>query len=232
MILAIRLARLLAAILVIVVARYYLLNFLEPYNFHFDFKPSLKWMNENPNLSGWAQFFGATAAILLAIAIPAWQRHGQNLDRWRDAQDVNASLALLSFYLLSEVQTHLDGYLQTGDMPRKNARRDIETADLLQRIHALEIRENNQDRITRLFRARGAIHQTASSLTLPFSQNDSLSDGEKQLIRERVSTMEKIIKEAEEENGKAIHARARANLWLLPRAIHPVILFIITGKIR
>ncbi|WFR77812.1 hypothetical protein P9875_19030 [Janthinobacterium rivuli] len=232
MILAIRLARLLAVILVIVVARYYLLNFLEPYNFHFDFKPSLKWMNENPNLSGWAQFFGATAAILLAIAIPAWQRHGQNLDRWRDAQDVNASLALLSFYLLSEVQTHLEGYLQTGDMPRKNARRDIETADLLQRIHALEIRENNQDRITRLFRARGAIHQTASSLTLPFSQNDSLSDGEKQLIRERVSTMEKIIKEAEEENGKAIHARARANLWLLPRAIHPVILFIITGKIR
>ena len=232
MIWAIRLARLLAVILVIVVARYYLLNFLEPYNFHFDFKPSLKWMNENPNLSGWAQFFGATAAILLAIAIPAWQRHGQNLDRWRDAQDVNASLALLSFYLLSEVRTHLDCYLRTGDMPRKNARRDIETADLLQRIHALEIRENNQDRITRLFRARGSIHQTASSLTLPFSQNDSLSDGEKQLIRERISTMEIIIKEAEEANGKAIHARARANLWLLLRAIHPVILFIFTGKIR
>ncbi|MGK5024621.1 hypothetical protein [Janthinobacterium sp. RB2R34] len=232
MIWLIRLARLLFVIFIILVARYYFLNFLEPYDFHFDIKPSIKWMDANPNLSGWAQFFGATAAILLAIAIPAWQRHGQNLDRWRDAQDANASLALLSFYLLSEVQNHLNGYLQTGDMPRKYVRRDIETADLLQRIHALEIRENNQDRITRLFRARGAIHQTASSLNLPFAQNDPLANEEKQLLRERISTMEKFIKEAAEANTKAIHARARANLWLLPRAIHPVLLFIITGKIR
>lgn len=232
MIWATRLARLLAVILVIFVARHYLINFIEPYNFHFDVNPSLKWMNDNPNLSGWAQFFGATAAILLAIAIPAWQRHGQNLDRWRDAQDVNASLALLSFYLLSEVKNHLDGYLQISDIPRKNIRKDFETADLLQRIHALEIRENNQDRITRLFRARGAIHQTSSSLSLPYAQNDSLNDGEKNLLRERISTMGKFIKEAEEANGKAIHARARANLSLLPRTIHPILLFIFTGKIR
>lgn len=232
MIWLIRLARLLFVFFVILVARYYFLNFLEPYDFHFDIKPSIKWMDANPNLSGWAQFFGATAAIILAVAIPAWQRHGQNLDRWRDAQDANASLALLSFYLLSEVQNHLSGYLQTGDIPRKHVRRDFETADLLQRIHALEIRENNQDRISRLFRARGAIHHTATSLNLPFSQNYPLRDEEKKLLSERISTMKILIKEAEDANRKAIHARGRANLWLLPRAIHPVLLFIITGKIR
>lgn len=230
MIWAKRLFRLIAVLLVFFAARYYLLHFLEPYNFHFDHNISLKWMEEHPDLSGWAQFAGATAAIVLAIMVPAWQRHGQNLDRWRDAQSVNASLALLSYYLLGEVRNHLNGYLGSEDMPRKYARKDSESADLLQRIHALENRENNQARITRLFLARGMIHQTASSIASPFSQEVPLSFGEAELIRERISNLIELLNEAEKANGDAIDSLARANLWMPFRFGFSIIVFIIRGK--
>ena len=230
MIWAIRLARLLVVLFVVLIICYYFLNFLEPLNLYFDVKPPLKWMDENPNLSGWAQFFGATAAILLAIAIPAWQRHGQNLDRWRDAQECNASLALLSFYLLGEVRSYLSGFFWDDSTPRQFIRKDFEAADLLQRIHSLEIRENSQDRITRLFRARASIHQTTSSVSLPFVQSNPLSENEKVLLRERIALLDELIEAAEKENGRAIHARNRANLWFPARAIFPIIMFIIYGR--
>ena len=231
MIWAKRLFRLIAVLLVFLAARYFLMRFLEPYHFHFDHKPSLEWMEDHPDLSGWAQFAGATAAIVLAIMVPAWQRHGQNLDRWRDAQSVNASLALLSYYLLGEVRNYLNGYLGSESMPRMHSRKDIETADLLQRIQALENRENNQNRITRLFRARGMILQTTTAMTSPFSQNEPLSNGEAELLRERIANLMELITEAEKANHDAIDALSRANLWMPSRFMYSIIIFIIRGRI-
>lgn len=230
MIWAMRLIRLIFVIIIFLLARYFLLRELSPYDFHYDLQSILKWMECHPDLSGWAQFAGAMAAILIAIAVPAWQRHGQNLDRWRDANELNASLALLSFYLLGEVRNYLDGYLRTNSMPREFARRDSETSDLLQRIHSLENRENKQDRITRLFHARGAIHQTANTMTSQFSQPLPLAEEEISLLRERITFINKLIEEAEAENDKAIHARNRGKLWLLSRVFYSIILFIIKGR--
>lgn len=223
--------RFLSVVVAFLLARYFILHFIEPYHFDFNVQPVLRWMECHPDLSGWAQFAGAMAAIFLAIAIPAWQRHGQNLDRWRNSEDVNASLALHSYYLLGEVHNYLNGLLNTGDMPRQLARTDWETADLLQRIHALEIRENDSKRITRLFHARGAIHQTTTAMASPFLQNKPLSDGEKKLIRERLESLDEQIKGAKAASDKAIDSRAQANLWMLARFFYAVIRFIHRGKL-
>lgn len=228
---AMRCARLLAVVFVFLVARYFLLKLLAPFPPDLNIQPTLIWMEAHPDLSGWAQFVGAMAAIFLAIAIPAWQRHGQNLDRWRSAEDLNAALALHSYFLLSEVHIYLNGYLGTSNMPRELARKDWETNDLLQRIHALEIRENDAARITRLFHARGYIHQTTMAMASPFLQKALLSDVEKNLIRGRLDDLNKNIKEAEAASNKAADARAQANLWLLPRFFYSIIRFIHRGKL-
>lgn len=231
MIWVMRLLRLLIVLIGFFIVRHFLLHFLDPYDLHFDHKQALSWMKENQDFSGWAQFAGATAGIILAIAIPAWQRHGQNLDRWRDAQSLNASLALLSYFLLGEVKNYLTGYLGTGTMPRKFVRKDFETADLLQRIHALENRENNQERITRLFRARGMIHQTTISMVSQFSQDEPLSNGEADLVRERLLELKKLLNEAEKANDDAVDSLNRANLWMPARFMFSILVFIFRGKI-
>jgi len=208
------------------IARYFALCFFSSFHMDFDINQTLKWMEAHPNLSGWAQFVGAIAAILLAIAIPAWQRHGQSLDRWRDAEDLNASLSQNSFYLLSEIRNYLRGYQGARAIPRGIMRNDELRNDLLRRIHELELREINPDRITRLFFARGAIHGTNTSIAAGFQQDNPLSDGEEALLAERIGTINSQLDEAEIANRKAIQSRAHAHLWLLPRIAFPVVMFI------
>lgn len=226
-----RCARLLAVVVVFLVARYFLLEFLAPFPLDLNIQPMLLWMEAHPDLSGWAQFVGAMAAIFLAIAIPAWQRHGQNLDRRRSTEDLNAALALHSYFLLNEMHNYLNGYLSTSNMPRQLARKDLETTDLLHRIHALEIRENDAGRITRLFHARSFIHLTTMAMNSPFLQKALLSIDEKEMIRDRLDALDKNIKEAEAASNKAADARAQANLWLLARLFYSIIRFIHRGKL-
>lgn len=192
-----------------------------------DVQGLLKWMNGNEKLSGWAQFYGAIIAIGLAIAVPAWQRHSQNLDRWRDGEDTNASLSQNSFFLLGEILSYVRGCGSSDTMPRSLVRDTDRSDDLLRRIHALELKEISPNRIIRLFHARGHVHNTNSAMTRPTFQNDPLSAGELQLFTDRRTHLEKLVEEAKRENDKAISARAHAHLWLLPRISWSITQFIV-----
>ncbi|TNC78195.1 hypothetical protein FHI69_02535 [Janthinobacterium lividum] len=207
--------------------RYLVLKVIESAKFSVDVQGLLNWMNGNDKLSGWAQFYGALIAIFFAIAVPAWQRHSQNLDRWRDGEDINASLSQNSFFLIGEVFNYVNGCANGGAMPRAMLHDSDRCHDLLKRIHALELREISPDRITRLFHARGHLLNSNSSLSNLNLQDAPLSPGERQLFSDRLDHLKLLVSEAKNENGEAIHARARAHLWLLPRIAHPVIRYVI-----
>ncbi|MGF6116663.1 hypothetical protein ABIE30_000669 [Janthinobacterium lividum] len=220
----IRLAKFLFVASAFSLAGYFLIYLIK--SNQFNLTSSIEWMSNNEKMSGWAQFFGSIGAIILAITIPAWQRHGQNLDRLRATTELNAALSQHNYFLLGEVRDHLVGYITRKRMARGIARNDAQRDDLLRRIHALENRENNADRITHLFIARGVIHQTNTAMSLSSLQNEILGLAELVMITERIDKIETTIKEAFELNKKAIGARNRANLWLIGRLLAPIIIYI------
>lgn len=219
--------RLSLVLVVLWFVRYSILKIVELANFSVDVQSLVNWMNGHEKLSGWAQFYGALIAIFFAIAVPAWQRHSQNLDRWRDGEDINASLSQNSFFLIGEVLNYVNGCANGGAIPRAVLHDLDRCRDLLRRIHALELREISPDRITRLFHARGHLLNTNSSLTNLNFQDAPLSPGEQQLFSDRLDHLKLLVEEAKHENGEAIHARARAHLWLLPRIAHPILRYVI-----
>lgn len=188
----------------------------------FDLQDQIKWMEEHDKLSGWAQFYGATLALVVAILVPAWQRYLQALDKRRDDADLNLVNALGVFYLISEVRNHLEGYLEKKNMPRKLSREDDVREDLLARIHALELRDNNPERLTLLFRARGFVHQTHAALGMPYLQSRPLSPGEMSLIRTRLRDCRELLSAAEEIKDDAYFRRGRIRLWWLARLVFPL----------
>ncbi|WP_039788613.1 hypothetical protein [Herbaspirillum huttiense] len=189
-----------------------------------DFQHQIAWMESHDELSGWAQFYGASLALVVAIIVPAWQRYLQALDKKRDDAESNLANALGVFYLVSEVRNHLDGYLEKKGMPREFSREDYVREDLLNRIHALELRDNNPDRVRLLFLARGFIHQTHSALAAPYMQHVALTFRERSLIRARLEHCRRLLNEASELKDQAIFRNARMQQWWLVRLMMPTIL--------
>lgn len=189
-----------------------------------DFQEQIAWMESHDKLSGWAQFYGASLALVVAILVPAWQRYLQALDKKRDDAESNLANALGVYYLVSEVRNHLEGYLEKKDMPREISREDYVREDLLNRIHALELRDNNPDRVTLLFLARGFIHQTHSALSAPYLQNLALTPGERILVRKRLEHCRKLLVDAAEMKDQAFFHHTRMQQWWLARLIAPLML--------
>lgn len=122
-----------------------------------NFDQALAWMRANQDLSGWAQAIGAVVAILIAIVIPAYQRHTQTLDARRLEAGLNLALATSCRFLLNDVIIFFKALLGTAPMPRSSRRDDVQMSDLLERIRALESRETNHARILALYEARGSL---------------------------------------------------------------------------
>lgn len=180
-------------------------------------------LKKNDSLSGWAQFLGAMISIAIAIGVPAWQHYRQRLTERRAAAEASHANALSIFYLLGEIKSYLERALNSASIPRHVFRDDIGRDDLLRRIHALEMRENDENRLTLLFHARGAVHTLNQTMSGPWSQNMNLGEGEVDFIKSRVQDSEVWIAKAAGHRDIAVMRRARLRQKLLGRFLYPLI---------
>ncbi|WP_062117245.1 hypothetical protein [Collimonas pratensis] len=191
---------------------------------------AIAWMEAHDKLAGWAQFAGATVAVALAIAIPSWQRYLQRLDSRRQAADLNLTLALGTFFVLEDTKNHLTGFQMRTNMPRRLARDDNVRDDLLRRIHALEMRDTDQQRIRSLFLGRGTIHQTNLEMASPFLQDTKYSEGELKLLADRITLLKNHILLACKNRDDSGYVKARIDLPFLGRIVFPLAWYIATRR--
>ncbi|QAU33118.1 hypothetical protein [Janthinobacterium sp. 17J80-10] len=177
---------------------------------------AIAWMRlpENTNLAGWAQAVGATVALVLAIAVPAYQRHAQLLDLRRQRSELNLALATSCRYLLGDVLNFLNGPITLAKLPRSSCRDDVHLNDLLERIHALENREISHARITSLYAARNALILTNMALCSPYAQDNPLSAKELENLKTRITSVNEILETAEYDADFALgEARSFEQSW-------------------
>lgn len=165
----------------------------------------IKWFESKDKLSGWAQFIGASIAILLAVVIPAWQRYAQQLDRRRDRADFEASLSETCYFLLIEINEYLKNHIKRKEKSRNEIRNDVLRDDLLNRIHSVEMKEISPKRVGWLIKARRALH-TVNSLGCSIAdQNLKLSDIENAEVEISILAVEECIKNSRTEHLKTFN---------------------------
>ena len=185
--------------------------------------PSVKaWMETNDKLAGWAQAFGAVIALLVAIGVPAWQRYSEK--RAVQIADANSDAALAQslFYLLRDVELFIARFTSARDVPRKMLLDPVTMDDLLSRIAALESREEKSERVTALFRARGALTGVRMAFAdwlwqLPFDEGDV------SLMETRVALLKEFGEQANIWVGDALYRREIAKRFFLARLVAPLI---------
>lgn len=177
---------------------------------------AIAWMRlpENANLAGWAQAVGATIALALAIAVPAYQRHAQLLDMRRQRSELNLALAASGSYLLGDVLNFLNGLITLAKLPRASCRDDVLLQSLLERVHALESREISHARITSLYAARNALIITNMALCSPYAQEKPLTAKELEDLKARIASVKEIFEIAEFDADFSLgEARSAMQSW-------------------
>jgi hypothetical protein len=150
----------------------------------------LAWMESHDKLAGWAQTVGSVLALLLAIAVPWWQRREQIRDERKRDANVEVVNARATFFLLTDIHLWLCGQKTLTNMPRILAHHRKSVENLLARVAAQEARETSGDRIAALFHARGAILQTQTELDEQYMQQHPLQPGEIKLLEQRIALMQ------------------------------------------
>lgn len=188
-----------------------------------NFDQLISWMGQNQNWSGWAQAVGATVGIIIAVAVPAYQRWAQTLDMRREKAEMNLINAQTLFFLLSDIANWLGAHLKLASMPRQAARHDIQRDDLLCRIQALEAKVTDHQSGEVLFRARGAIVQTNRAIMDVSHQMLPLTAAEIALLTERVQMLADYEEKSERSMNKAFHDYGAVRLHLFGRVLYPFI---------
>lgn len=180
---------------------------------------AVRWMVVNEKLAGWAQAIGSVVAILIAIAVPAWQRHAERRDAAIEDARIDVVLSQNLFFLLRDVAIFLKNLISRKEMPRKNLADRVSMDDLLSRIAALESRERHAMRILALFRTRGALSGTNMAL-VDWLGETPLTDTELDLLKERVDLIEGFFVDARRNMHEAMdrHRRVRVPILLRPFA--------------
>lgn len=167
----------------------------------------LRWMEANDKLAGWAQFGGAMLALLIAIWVPWYQARVS--ERTARAERLDRSLASLQgvYYLLVDIAIWLKGVGDRGHMPRREFRDPVEVNDLLERLKIWESRDDDFERVTALFRARGAVARTHQSLSLGFLQSAPVTKEERGRIQQYVDAVRADIELIDKQRERVHRAR-------------------------
>lgn len=104
------------------------------------------------------------AAVLIAVAVPVYQRRGESKDRRIIEASTNAAQLQAVFFLLNDVRDFLRKPTQLEDFPRERVFDDRQGRDLLRRLHALEQRELHVASVIALYRARGLLYGARQSV--------------------------------------------------------------------
>ncbi|CAB3852595.1 hypothetical protein LMG26846_02072 [Achromobacter insuavis] len=104
------------------------------------------------------------AAVLVAIAVPVFQRSGEIKDRRVREAESRVSQYQSVFFLLCDVENDLRKPERLKELPGRLVFDATEGEDLLQRIRVLEQRELDAPAVIALFRARSLIMTARNSL--------------------------------------------------------------------
>lgn len=116
-------------------------------------------------------------AVLVAIAIPVFQRAGESKDRKIREGVTAVSQYQAVFFLLCDIRNYL---LRAGQMkwaPTGKIFQPSEQKDLLDRLHALEQRELDASGVVALFRARALLVLSVNSATNFVPPQATLDEG-------------------------------------------------------
>lgn len=117
----------------------------------------LKWFDANPNLSGWAQTAGALLALIIAIAVPAWQHFQTEQRRALDEQSLDLYLCMATRMVLHDIQCFARRVIDLIDLPREDIRDELMVAELLERLRNLEVRDKDLARQASHYAGRWAV---------------------------------------------------------------------------
>jgi hypothetical protein len=170
------------------------------------FATSLAWMEVNDKLAGWAQAVGATIALFIAVAIPAWQRHAQTLDARRETAKLNLALAACCSFLIRDIHIFLNGIPDRASFARSDLRDDSYVSDLYQRIHALEQREISHARIVSLYTARGVLMLANRLLCDSAFQSARVSTDEMKHVHSGIERLTERLEISEFDADRALYA--------------------------
>jgi hypothetical protein len=180
----------------------------------------LQWMNQHPNLSGWAQAFGAVLAILIAVAIPWYQRRAQMLDMLRTKAELDVVLSYGVSQLLTDAHIFLRNLPKTKHLARNANWIEMEVKELLERIRAIENREHDHKRITALFHVRGALLATNFIFARPDLQQNKLAADEIESIEKYVAFVKQQIPAVDTSRDRAIDVYWGMKLYWPARPIY------------
>lgn len=170
---------------------------------------AIAWMNENKDLAGWAQAFGAFVALGIAILIPAWQQRQQRRNTLLEELKSDFSNSTGVFFLLNDAWIWANDIVGKSGMTRDAARSDFIFDDLCKRILLWEARETNGHRVVALYLTRGALTRTQTKLTWPVMRERMIEPEELALIEKDRN----IIRE-QKEFSKRLHDHALFRLKL------------------
>ncbi len=104
------------------------------------------------------------AAVLIAVAVPVYQRWGESKDRRIIEASTNLAQLQAVFFLLTDVRDYLRRPTMLGDFPRERVFDDRQGRDLMRRLHALEQRELHVSSVIALYRARALLYGARQSV--------------------------------------------------------------------
>jgi len=113
---------------------------------------------------GWLGKNKEIVAVLIAVAVPVYQRRGESKDRRISEASANVSQLQAVFFFLTDVRDYLRKPTALEDFPRERVFDDGQARDLLRRLHALEQREQHVASVIALYRARGLLYNARQSV--------------------------------------------------------------------
>lgn len=189
----------------------------------------MTYLRTHEYLAGWAQFAAVSGGIGLAIFVPMWQRHGQELDRKRESAESKFVYARLSFFIITDLHSH---YLHTvlGLALINTVREELidcdSRDDFLSRIHALEAKDIDEENIIQLEIARNGLLRANRILMKSSLINSPLSADEVNSINVFVKSLEDVKVVLEKKIIKTEVMRDHANAVWPIRVLYTVFIFL------
>lgn len=154
----------------------------------------LKWFDSNPNLSGWAQTAGALLALIVAIAVPAWQHVQTERRRALDEQSLDLYLCMATKMVLHDVQCFARRVIDLLDLPREDIRDELMEAELLERLRNLEVRDKDLARQASYYAGRWSVLSIHQHLKGTHAQTEESRNRVQQIFESNFKQIEVEMK--------------------------------------
>jgi hypothetical protein len=178
-----------------------------------------------PSTSGdyaaWAQAVGSIAAILIAVAVPWWQRQNEQKDRRGERIEISVVLAQSAYFVVRDARNYLSRIVTASEnnVPRTQLTGDPWPAEIIVRIQTLESREFDIDRTLALYHARCDVLRTVQTVNALFIGANPLNGAEIDIARVAIERLDKQADGMYENLRNAHIDAAAARAWTIFRPL-------------